>query len=49
MCHTRKPYAWVYGQLVFWVEVLTQCYLVNCVLVLFSFKPHRNIFFCAIK
>ena len=49
MCYTREPYAWVYGQPVFWVGVLTQCYLVNCVLALFTFKPHRNFFFCVIK
>ena len=27
MYHTKKPYTWVYGQLIFWVEVLTQCCL----------------------
>ena len=49
MCHTQKPYVWVYGQLIFWVEVLTQCYLVNCTLTLFTFKPYHNFFFHVIK
>ena len=49
MCHTQEPYTWVDGQLLLWVEVLTQWYLVNCVLALFTFKPHRNLFFCVIK
>ena len=35
VCHTQEPYAWVYEQLIFWVEVLTQFYLVNYILVLF--------------
>ena len=49
MCHTQEPYAWAYGQLVIWIEVLPQCYLVNCVLTLFAFKPHHNFFFCIVK
>ena len=49
MCYTQNIYAWVYGQLVFWVDVLTQCYLVNGVLALFTFIPHGNFFFCVIK
>ena len=49
MHHTQKPYAWVYGQLIFWVEVLTQCYLVNCILTIFTFTPLCNFLFCVIK
>ena len=49
MCHTQEPYAWVYGQLVIRIEVLRQCYLLNCILTLFTFKPQRDLFFCVIK
>ena len=49
MCYAQKAYASIYGQLIARVEILTQCYLIDCVLVLFVFKPHRNLFFCAIK
>ena len=36
MRHTQEPYARVYEQLIFWFEVLTQCYLVYCIL---TFSP----------
>ena len=49
MCHTQKSYAWIHVQLISWVEVLTQCYLINYTLNLFTLKPHPNFFFCAIK
>ena len=45
----KKPYEWVYRQLIFGVEVLTERYLVNCIFSLFTLKSHHKSSFCVIK